>query len=77
MRQTSKDGAASVERDGTYCKQLLRASGVERGAGGERFLHCPVQLNSRTKLKLYCIVSCLFIYGPFDDVISSSECKES
>ena len=49
-----------------------------RGGGRERpFLHYPVQLNSRTKLKLHCIVFRLFIYDLFDDVISNSEYKES
>ena len=60
--------ALSIERDASYCK---------RQEVGLRFLRYVLQLDSRTKLELYCIVFCLLIYDPFDGVTSNSEYKES
>jgi hypothetical protein len=56
--------------------KLLQAT--EKKWGGElRYMRCPVQLNFGTKLKLYCIAFCLYIYDLFDGIISNSEYKES
>ena len=78
MAVGATERAASIERDVSYSKQLLTATGGEGGGGsGLGSLYRPVQLNCTNKLKLYCIVFCLFVDDLLDEVISKTEYKES